>query len=180
MPSERVIWLTSAALSWTSRKRTTKSEEMRIQMGISLRIVSLRMASGRIKAARPRISKILRMLEPMTLPSTMSVEPAARALMETASSGAEVPKAMMVRPMRVLDTLKLVAVEAAPSTKKSAPLMSKTKPTMSKTICKTISISFIIAQKSPLRGRGAGRENRTLISSLENLHTNHCTIPAGC
>ena len=25
---------------------------------------------------------------------------------------------------------------------------------------------------------GAGRENRTLISSLENLHTNHCTIPA--
>ncbi len=27
---------------------------------------------------------------------------------------------------------------------------------------------------------GAGRENRTLISSLENLHTNHCTIPAIC
>ncbi len=25
---------------------------------------------------------------------------------------------------------------------------------------------------------GAGRENRTLISSLENSHTNHCTIPA--
>ena len=27
---------------------------------------------------------------------------------------------------------------------------------------------------------GAGRENRTLISSLENSHTNHCTIPAYC
>ena len=25
---------------------------------------------------------------------------------------------------------------------------------------------------------GAGRENRTPISSLENLHTNRCTIPA--
>lgn len=27
---------------------------------------------------------------------------------------------------------------------------------------------------------GAGGENRTLVSSLENLHTNRCTTPAGC
>ena len=37
-------------------------------------------------------------------------------------------------------------------------------------------------QKTPPKrlfiNTGAGRENRTLISSLENLHTNHCTIPA--
>ena len=43
------------------------------------------------------------------------------------------------------------------------------------------SLYYAIRKKIPFRylySDGAGRENRTLISSLENLHTNHCTIPA--
>ena len=72
------------------------------------------------------------MFEPMTLPRTISVEPEARAFIETASSGAEVPKAIIVRPIKVFETLKFEAVEEAPSTKRSAPLIKRTKPTISK------------------------------------------------
>ena len=71
---------------------------------------------------------------------------------ETASSGAPVPKATMVRPMRSLLTLKLEATEEAPSTSQSAALIRSIKPIMSKMICNAISIfislsfSLIITQ----------------------------------
>ena len=87
------------------------------------------------------------MLLPTTLPIKMSVLPLKRDENETASSGAPVPKATIVSPIRSLLTLKLEATDEAPSTSQSAPLMRKTKPTASIKNCKTISITLMF----PLR-----------------------------
>ena len=73
-------------------------------------------------------------LLPMTLPRRMSVVPFAREENETASSGAPVPKATMVSPMRSLLTLKFDATDEDPSTSQSAPLMRKIKPRPSSNI----------------------------------------------
>ena len=128
MPSERVIRSAEPDFSSTSRKRVTRRVEIRMQIGISFLMVSDFIERGWIRAARPRIKRMLRIFEPMTFPRTISVLPEARALIETASSGAEVPKAIIVKPIRVLGMRKLVAVEEAPSTKRSAPLIKRTKP----------------------------------------------------
>ena len=98
-------------------------------------------------AAMPIKRRTLMMLLPMTLPMRMSVLPLMSDEKETASSGAPVPKATMVRPTRSLLTLKLEATEDAPSTSQSAPLIRRTKPTTRSRICNTISIMvMIIAQ----------------------------------
>ena len=68
----------------------------------------------------------------MTFPSTMSPLPLSNDFTLTANSGALVPKATMVRPIRILDTLKFSAIPLAPSTKKSAPFISTTKPIINK------------------------------------------------
>ncbi len=57
------------------------------------------------------------MLLPITLPSRMSVLPLIKEEKETASSGAPVPKAIIVRPIKSLLTLKFEATEEAPSTR---------------------------------------------------------------
>jgi len=54
-------------------------------------------------------------LLPMTLPRSISVVPFMSEEIETANSGAPVPKAMMVRPMSILLTLKWDATEEAAS-----------------------------------------------------------------
>ena len=74
------------------------------------------------------------MLLPMTFPKTMSPLPEMIDLTLTANSGALVPKATMVRPMSILETLKWRATEEAPSTKMSAPFIKMTKPKMSNKI----------------------------------------------
>ena len=145
MPSAREIVLISALTREVSRKRTMRTVEMRRRSGSSFEIVSFLMRMGWMTAAIPIRSRIFKMLLPMTLPRSISVVPLIKEEIETASSGAPVPKAIMVRPIRSLETLKWEAVEEAPSMSQSAPLMSKIKPTTSKKICKTISIIIIIA-----------------------------------
>ncbi len=95
-------------------------------------------------AATPINNKTLMILLPMTLPMRMSVLPLIRDENETASSGAPVPNATMVRPMRSLLTLKLEATDEAPSTSQSAPLISKTKPMIRIRVCNSISIMVMI------------------------------------
>ena len=123
-----------------SKNSTIRREEIRIQIGISLRTVSLRIMSGRITAARPKISSTFKIFEPITLPSTMSVCPDDNAFNEIASSGADVPNAIIVRPIKVFGTLKFDAVDDAPSTNQSAPLINRTNPAINNTICSAISI----------------------------------------
>lgn len=88
--------------------------------------------------------RTLIILLPMTLPTRMSVLPLMRELKETASSGAPVPKATIVRPMSNLLILKLEATDEAPSTSQSAPLMRKMKPIINSKICNMISIMVMI------------------------------------
>ena len=123
-----------------SRNNTTRAVEMSKRMGSSFLTVFLLTVIGQIRAPTPISSSILMILLPMTLPSSMSVEPEARELIETASSGALVPNATMVRPIRVLETLKLVAIDEAPLTSQSAPLMRMAKPIIRRAICRIISI----------------------------------------
>ena len=75
------------------------------------------------------------MLLPMTFPNTISVDPLDSACSDTANSGALVPKATMVSPIKTLDTLKFWAVDEAPSTKISAPFIKNIKPNINRNIC---------------------------------------------
>ena len=145
MPSAREMVLTSAETRSVSRKRTIMTVEMRRRSGSSFATVSFLTRIGRMTAAMPIRRRMLMILLPMTFPRSMSVVPLIKDEIETASSGAPVPKAMMVRPISILLTLKCEAVEDAPSMSQSAPLIRIIKPTTSKTICKTISIINIIA-----------------------------------
>ena len=83
------------------------------------------------------------MFEPITLPSTISVEPSDKALIEIANSGADVPKATIVKPISAFGTLQFAAVDDAPSTNQSAPLINNTNPTIKIRTCKTISMKLL-------------------------------------
>lgn len=145
-PSARVIVLASAFMRTVSIKRTMSAVEMRRRSGSSFEMVSFLMRIGRMRAAIPMSSRILTMLLPMTLPRSISVVPFTREEMETASSGAPVPKATIVRPTSILLTLKWEATEEEASISQSAPLMRMMKPTRSNEICKTMSIDVIIVR----------------------------------
>ena len=140
MASLREMASTASPTKGISRKSTMRAVEIRSNIGSSFLTVSLLTLIGQMSAPTPISSSTLIILLPITLPSSMSVEPEARELMETASSGALVPKATIVRPIKVLLTLKLVAMDDAPSTSQSAPLIKIIKPMISNATCKIISI----------------------------------------
>ena len=136
--------LVAASARVVSITRIMRAVEMRRSRGSSFDTVSFLTLMGRMRAATPMRRRTLMMLLPMTLPRRMSVLPLVSDEKETASSGAPVPKATMVRPMRSLLTLKLEATEEAPSTSQSAPLMRKTKPMMRTRSWRMISMTFIL------------------------------------
>lgn len=144
MASAREKVLATASERLTSRIRMMRAVEIRSNNGNSLLTVSFLTLIGWMTAAIPMRRSTLMMLLPMTLPMRMSVLPLMRELKETASSGAPVPKATIVRPTRSLDTLKLEATEEAPSTSQSAPLIRKTKPIINTNTCNAISIIVMI------------------------------------
>ena len=76
--------------------------------------------------------RTLAMLLPKMFPMAISVFPLALAKIFTINSGAEVPKATIVRPITMAEILNFLAIEEAPSIKKSAPLMRMKKPMMNK------------------------------------------------
>ena len=134
IPSAREIVLTSASIRKISRKSTTRTVEISRSSGSSLATVVRLTVMGRMSAAMPISSRMFMILLPMTLPRSISVVPFNSEEIETANSGAPVPKAMIVRPIRSLLTLKCEAVETAPSISQSAPLMRTIKPAISKMI----------------------------------------------
>ena len=127
-----------------SRIRTIRAVEIRSKSGNSFDTVSFLTLMGRMTAAMPMSSSTLTMLLPMTLPIKISVLPPMSEEKDTASSGAPVPKATIVRPIRSLLTLKFEATDEAPSTSQSAPLIKSTKPIRSKIACKNNSILMVI------------------------------------
>ncbi len=143
-PSLRVIQFSLAPEMVVSRKRKTRPTVVRRSSGNSFEMVFLLILIGLIKAATPIKRRILIMLLPMTLPRSISVLPLIMEVMETASSGAPVPKATTVRPMSCFETLKLEATLLAPSTSQSAPLIKITKPPTKSKICNSIFVSMLV------------------------------------
>ncbi len=106
MASVREKSLFGAPARLVSRNKTISAVEIKSSNGSSLLIVVFLIRIGLMIAASPIRSKILIMLLPTMLPSSMSPLPVARAEIDTANSGVPVPIATMVRPMSCLETLK--------------------------------------------------------------------------
>ena len=111
-----------------SRMRTKRSTDTPIFHHKSRFKISSLDFAGKITAHAPITTNKLKILEPMMLPSEISLFPASPALILTAASGALVPMATIVRPIITEGTFKIPAMDEEPSTKKSAPLISNTKP----------------------------------------------------
>lgn len=144
MASAREKVLETAAARLVSSSKMMRAVEIRRSKGSSLDTVSFLTLMGRMTAATPMRRRTLIILLPMTLPIKMSVLPLISDEKETASSGAPVPKATIVRPTKSLLTLKLEATDEAPSTSQSAPLIKKMNPMTSNAICNIISIMVMI------------------------------------
>lgn len=121
-----------------SKNTTTKSVDIKRVKGNSFLTVSSFTFIGLITAAIPKIKSIFKILLPITLPRTISVFPLASALIDTANSGALVPKATIVSPISIFGTLKFWAIDDEPSTNISEPLIKNIKPITNKIISKII------------------------------------------
>jgi len=102
--------------------------EDRIQSGISLRSVFLEITIGAKSAVQPTIISVLKILLPTTFPMAMSALPFRAEETLTVSSGAEVPKATMVRPITMEGMRKRLAMDAAPSVSPLAPKRMRRRP----------------------------------------------------
>ena len=113
----------------TSRRTVTKSVS-----GMSrLRLASV-IATGTMSDVSPRINKVLNMLEPITLPTAISALPWKAPVKLTTSSGQDVPKPTIVRPITNSLTPAFRAIPEAPSTSQSAPRTISPRPTSSNII----------------------------------------------
>ena len=102
--------------------------------GMSRFRLSAVMETGRSSAVRPRMNRTLKMFEPSTLPTATSALPSHAPVRLTTSSGHDVPKPTMVRPITNSLTPSFLAMEEAPSTSQSAPRTMSPKPTSSQII----------------------------------------------
>lgn len=93
-------------------------------------MLPLEQATGQMIAVTPTIANELKMLLPTTLPMARSACPLTAEITLTTNSGADVPKATIVKPMTKLETLNRRAISEAPSVSQSAPLMMSNRPTM--------------------------------------------------
>ena len=109
------------------------------------------MAMGATMAATPTMSNVLKMLLPTTLPTAKSEVPFNADTMLMHSSGMEVPRATMVRPMTISGMFSRWAMATAPSVKRSAPHSTKTMPTMIKRMSITIVCRIFLCQASGRR-----------------------------
>ena len=73
----------------------------------------------------------MKTLDPITLPMEMSELPAMAPVRLTTSSGQEVPKPTMVSPMTNSLIFSFLAIDEAPSTRKSAPKTMRSRPAAS-------------------------------------------------
>ena len=81
----------------------------------------------------PITISILNKLLPITLLTAIALLPVSEDVIETAASGALVPRATIVKPTIIVGIFRRDAILLAPSTKKSDPLIKNTNPTINKT-----------------------------------------------
>ena len=91
-------------------------------------MISCVIGTGEKTAQDPRTQSRLKRFDPTTLLRAISLECRSAAVVLTASSGALVPSATIVRPMISPDTLNFLAREALPSTNRSAPFTRAANP----------------------------------------------------
>lgn len=115
----------------------------------SMRIRSREAAALRFRksAAKPRISKILKTFEPRTLPTAMSDSFLSDAMIETTSSGRDVPTATRVKAMTRGSIPKKWAKMTADSISRYAP---PTTPAIPKTINNKFLVISLFSQAMPL------------------------------
>ena len=89
------------------------------------------MMMGVTIAVQPTIIRVLKILLPTTLPTAISAVPLMADEMLTVSSGAEVPKATIVRPITMVGMWRRLATAAAPSVSMLAPMSISANPPMS-------------------------------------------------
>ncbi len=126
IPARRII--PSSLLSFPSINIKHRIAVTMMLKGISRFSISRLVLKPAIKAQIPTTTRPLNMLEPTMLLMAISLLPDIAALMLTEASGALVPIATIVRPIITLGTLRILAREELPSTKKSAPFTKRAKP----------------------------------------------------
>lgn len=107
-------------------------------MGKSRRIKCALTVNGTKKAQSPNTKPTLTIFEPIPLPIASSPAPLIAAMDETSNSGAEVPKATTVMPIKDIDTLQCLAKVAELAMRRSALIDKAIRPTASARIGKTI------------------------------------------
>ena len=118
----------SILLIFKSNPNNNNSPLISNKKGVSFFIVSFWTGSLANIAETPRTTRILKKFEPTTLATLISFWPAKEEVILTAASGALVPMATIVSPITIAGTLNFLAIDAEPSTNKSAPLIRKKKP----------------------------------------------------
>ncbi len=86
----------------------------------------------------PRIRSVFEIFDPIILPNAIPELPFMLASILTTNSGAEVPKATIVRPITKEEMPYFRAIEDDPSIITSAPLIKNTKPKINNIIVKYI------------------------------------------
>ena len=109
---------------------------------IPLMVFSTGMAKGEMVMAAPDTSTMLKRFAPMMLPSERALCPLMRAVMAVTSSGREVPRATMVRPMTEDGTPSASAIRVPLFTSRFAPKAISTAPTTSRAISCQTGFSF--------------------------------------
>ena len=90
--------------------------------------------NGEIIAVIPKMPKILKILDPITLPRAMSSSCLIAATMLVASSGKLVPAATIVNPIIASGMLQSFAMKTAPARKAFAPVINPINPRTVKAI----------------------------------------------
>ena len=121
----------SRALKYKSHKKKTASKVARSNNGISSRIRWVLIGMAAMMAVTPNTKPIFAIFEPIALPIAKLGTPFKAASAETNISGADVPKAMTVKPIKTGVIPKCLASEALPLTNILALQTSPVKPIMS-------------------------------------------------
>lgn len=142
-----------------------------ILTGISLFRISKLVLKPAINAQIPTTTSPLKMFDPMILLIAISLLPESAAFMLTEASGALVPIATIVRPIITLGTLRILAREELPSTKKSAPLIKSAKPIINKRYSIIVSFPVIKVWNTSIK-KETFTTSKMIDKSLVNYNNN--------
>ena len=140
----RLMTLCGAWSISTSLAHTASTTDAMMHSGISRLSIPRPTAMGLTRAVQPTIISMLKMLLPTTLPTAMSALPCRADRMLMTSSGADVPKATIVRPMTRFEIPYRLAMAAAPSVNALAPSRMSASPPTTVMMLMAMSMIFLV------------------------------------